>query len=299
MPPPPEPKPDPMDEMLRMIRLELPTLDVHGFDFQLGVLTMLALNMRSIIDSRLQMLRPSQHPPGGVLTTTKDIDAHSCSLFVRPPVGLYCDAYEGGDGISFFFREDSGYTCVCVRPSGVQAFGCPTPLPPVVPVGAHAVPLGQNAKDYSEYVERIKHIKRAWGARGRIMLINMVLTDIERIVGDHHPTWPGGVAADKGTLMAALNELTKTPKNGTLNAQTASGLRDILRSNDGKGLFYCPSVSNGHTPADAPLLTLLNDHMLPIIDVSSVSPGFKLHVVDTKKASGGAVLKLKYRWDTQ
>jgi hypothetical protein len=296
MPPPPEPKPDPMDVMLRTIRLELPTLDVHGFDFQLGVLTMLALNMRSIIDSRLQTLEPSQNPPGGVLTTTKAIDGHSCSLFVRPPVGLYCDAYEGGDGISFFFREDSGYTCVCVRPSGVQAFGCPTPLPPVVPVGAHAVPGGVK-NTYSEYVECIDHIKHAWGGRGSIMLINMVLTDIERIVGDHRPTWSaGGGAADKLILLAALGELTDaTPRN--LKTQTALGLHSILDVNIGKGLFYDPTTPS-HTPADAPLLTLLNDHMLPIVDVSSVSSSFKLRVVDTHNASGGAVLKLKYYWCT-
>ena len=297
MPPPTEPKPDPMDEMLRTIRLELPTLDVHGFDFQLGVLTMLALNMRSIIDSRLQTLKPSQTPPGGVLTTSKDIDEHSCSLFVRPPVGLYCVAYEGGDGISFFFREDSRYICVCVRPSGVQAFGCPTPLPPVVPVGAHAVELNGA---YKEYVECIEHIKHAWGARGSIMLINMVLTDIERIVGDHRPTWStanDGAAADKGILKTALDVLTNTQKS-TLDHQTASGLREILKRNVGKGLFYDPSILNQHTSAAPPLLTLLNDHMLPIVDVSSVSSGFKLRVVDTTNASGRAMLKLKYYWYT-
>ena len=274
------------------IAAELPSLDIHSIDFQLGMMTMAALNVQSLRDYyRNRRLMKDANTPW-ILMSLDEIEKHPSKIFIRVPIGLHCDIYEGGEGLAFYMRlnkdDINDFTCIRIRASGVTAFECPPPQPPLIPIGSDV----EDRTKLSAYADDIKTIKERWSRRGAILLSNLIMHDIVYVRNRGHIS-----VQTKGTLKAVcihiqsfgvgggggdIKELGNEPFNTFLNC---------IQSGNSSHRPKFIQNNKSEEPTDD-LTYFINKNILEIMDVKRYLGigGIKLH---TYKRGGGVVLGYK------
>ena len=266
----------------------------------MSAMTMLVLDLQLLYDKRRESLVLSgdekQMYDGCILKTDDILKSDHC-VFARIPVGLYCDTYEGGDGVALFVRGPAGkFSCVTIRASGVTAFESPPPYPPVIGLSN---PFTQKTQSTTGAEKGQLHkVSEAWKKRGRIMLYDMILSDIHAILSQTTNSTIKVTTEEK----AALKTVFEFVRHVTSQNTAPPGGNDIKTAfHVFRALMTNPEVS-GHAvlffkPKAAPttsLVTFINKHVTPLLCVAEHTfvPA-TLHACTAKEAT-----KLAYDIDT-
>ena len=247
-------------------------------------MTMLVLDLQLLYDKRRETIELSgdeKQMYDGCILKTDDILTSPHRVFARIPVGLYCDTYEGGDGVALFVRNGSGktakFSCVTIRASGVTAFESPPPYPPVIGLSNPFTPSSPNGAppqkpSSKEELEQLHKVREAWKKRGRIMLYDMVLSDIHAILSQTTNSTIKVTTEEK----AALKTVFEFVRHVTIHNAVPLGSNDInIAFHDFRALMTRSGVS-GHatllfkekaTPPLKPLVTFINKHVTPLLCV--------------------------------